>query len=71
MDTYSLMADAAKVIPNRFLLTKIATDRIRELQRGSKPKVDVEEKTPLMQIALKEIAENKIELVGFEESEAS
>lgn len=66
MNQYSLIADAGKVIKNRFLLTKIVIDRVKQLEKGRKPKVEVEENTPHMEIALKEIIEGKIELVGLE-----
>ena len=69
MSTYSLMAKAEKIIPNRFILSKILTSRIRQLNSGSKPKIEVEGKIPLMEIALKEIIERKLDLVGIEKSE--
>lgn len=68
MVIHDLTAKAADVIPNRFLLTKILADRVKQLQRGAKPKVEVEEKTPLVDIALKEIGEGKLELVGLEKA---
>lgn len=68
MVIHDLLAKAAEVIPNRFLLTKILFDRVRQLQSGAKPKVKVEEKTPFEDIALKEIGEGKLELVGLEKS---
>ncbi len=69
MDTSSLIEKAGQVIKNRFLLTKIIIDRVKQLEKGAKPKIDVEEKTPLMEIALKEIIEGKIDLIGIEETE--
>lgn len=69
MDYHELTTKAAKVIPSRFLLTKILSDRVKQLQSGAKPKVKFEEGTPLMEIALKEIADGKLELVGLEEAE--
>lgn len=66
MNQYDLIASAGKVIKNRFLLTKIIIDRVKQLEKGRKPKVEVEENTPLMEVALKEIIEGKIELVGLE-----
>jgi len=69
MNTYNLISKATKVISNRFLLSKILTDRIRQLNGGSKPKVEVKEKTPSMEIALKEIIERKLNIVGIDKSE--
>lgn len=69
MEISGLIAEAGLVIKNRFLLTKIIIDRVKQLEKGAKPKIDVEEKTPLMEIALKEIIEGKIELIGIEETE--
>ncbi len=69
METSGLIAEAGLVIKNRFLLTKIIIDRVKQLEKGAKPKIDVEEKAPLMEIALKEIIEGKIEIRGIEETE--
>jgi len=67
MNTQSLIAEARKIYPNRFLLSKIIIDRVKLLQEGAKPKVEVEEKTPFLDIALKEIVEGKIEVTNLEE----
>lgn len=69
MNKYTLMANAEKVIPNRFILSKVLTLRVRQLNSGYKPKVEVEEKTPPMEIALQEIIERKLEIVGIDKSE--
>ena len=69
MSTYSLMAKAEEIIPNRFILSKILTSRIRQLNNGDKPKIEVERKPPPMEIALKEIIEKKLDFVGIEKSE--
>lgn len=71
MVSETLMVKAALVIPNRFLLTKILSDRVNQLQRGRKPKVEVEEKTPFLEIALQEIAEGKLELVEVKKTLSS
>lgn len=68
-DTYSLMAKAEEVIPNRFLLSRILTKRIRQLNRGYKPKIKVDEKTPSIETALKEIIGRKLQYVGVDKSE--
>ena len=69
MNTYSLMAKAEEIIPNRYILSKILTKRVRQLNSGYKPKIKIEEKTPSMEIALKEIIEKKLDLVGVDKSE--
>lgn len=69
MNTYSLMAKAEEVIPNRFLLSIVLTKRIRQLNSGYKPKIEIEEKTPSIEIALQEIIERKLEVVGIDKSE--
>ena len=69
MNQYSLMAKAEEVIPNRYILSKILTKRVRQLNSGDKPKIEVDEKTPSMEIALKEIIEKKLDLVGVDKSE--
>ena len=69
MNQYSLMAKAEEVIPNRYILSKILTKRVRQLNSGDKPKIEVDEKTPSMEIALKEIIEKKLDLVGIDKSE--
>jgi len=67
MNTQNLIAVVRKVYPNRFLLSKIIIDRVKQLQDGSKPKVEVEEKTPHLDIALIEIIEGKMEVINLEE----
>ena len=68
MNTENRLIEAArKIYPNRFLLTKIVIDRVKQLQEGAKPKVEVEEKTPLLNVALKEIIEGKFEVINLEE----
>ncbi len=67
MNTESLIEEARKIYPNRFLLSKIIIDRVKQLQDGAKPKVEVEEKTPLFNIALKEIVDGKFEVINLEE----
>ena len=69
MSKYSLIAKAEEIIPNRFILSKVLTKRVSQLNSGYKPKVEVEEKTPPMEIALKEIIERKLDLVGVDKSE--
>jgi DNA-directed RNA polymerase subunit K/omega len=69
MNTENLIEEARKIYPNRFLLSKIIIERVKQLQEGAKPKVEVEEKTPLLNIALKEIIDGKFEVINLEELE--
>lgn len=69
MNVNSLVADAGNVITNRFLLSRVLTKRIRQLNGGAKPKVEVEDKTPSMEIALQEIIEKKLEITGIADFE--
>lgn len=56
---YSL---ALKKIPKRYLLVNILSRRIRQLQKGSEPLVQIEEGNSISNadIALKEIVEEKL-----------
>ena len=69
MNTQSLIAEARKIYPNRFLLSKIIIDRVKQLEEGAKPKIEVEEKTPFLDIALKEVIEGKLKVTNLEELE--
>lgn len=56
---YSL---ALKKIPKRYLLVNILSKRIRQLQKGSEPLIQMEEGNSISNadIALKEIVEDKL-----------
>ena len=54
---------ALKKIPQRYMLVNVLAKRIRQLQKGAEPLVEVEEKNELISkadIALREIAEGKV-----------
>ncbi|MBI2875521.1 MAG: DNA-directed RNA polymerase subunit omega [Candidatus Tectomicrobia bacterium] len=59
----SYWTKAFKMIPNRFLLVKVAAERVQQLNKGAKPLVESDsEVMPLSEVALKEIAEGKIQI---------
>ena len=70
MTTQSLIEAARKIYPNRFLLSKICIERVKQLHDGAKPKVEVDEKTPFLEIALQEIVEKKFEVTNLEDLES-
>ena len=61
--------DCLRRIPNRFLLTQVATLRARQLTSGSTPLVDAERDKPTV-TALREIALGKIGLEILKRSPA-
>ena len=57
--------DCVDKVPNRFELVMLAAHRAREIQAGSPATVDRDnDKNPV--VALREIAEEKVELAGLE-----
>lgn len=64
MDDGSYLSEALKIIPNRYLLVKIISDRVQQLNKGAKPLVDIEEfhSVSLVDIACKEIVQGKLKL---------
>ncbi|MBI1987272.1 MAG: DNA-directed RNA polymerase subunit omega [Nitrospinae bacterium] len=63
MENGSYLAKVLKMIPNRFLLVKVASERLQQLNKGAKPLVDLDsDSMSLSEIALKEIAEGKIQI---------
>lgn len=61
MENGPYLAKVQKMIPNRFLLVKIASERLQQLNKGAKPLVELDsDSMSLSEIALKEIAEGKI-----------
>lgn len=63
MENGSYLAKAFKMIPNRFLLVKVAAERVQQLNKGAKPLVEIgPDSMSLSEIALKEIAEGKIQI---------
>ena len=59
--------DLIEKVGGRFKLVALLQKRVRELQRGARPFVEPESATTTYkEIALKEIAEGKIELTQYE-----
>ncbi len=58
--------DCIDKVGNRFELVLLATKRARQITRGATPLVDVENDKPTV-IALREIAEGKIDLAILDE----
>jgi DNA-directed RNA polymerase subunit omega len=58
------LSKALKVISNRYLLVKIISDRVQQLNKGAKPLVDIDESPSLSltEIACKEIVQGKLNL---------
>lgn len=59
--------DCIEKVPNRFELVLMATKRARQLTRGTTPLVEVENDKPTV-IALREIAEGKVDATILEEA---
>ena len=51
--------DCLKIVPNRFELVLIASNRARELQEGAEPIIKLKEKEKNTVVALREIASGK------------
>lgn len=71
------LEQALQVVPNEQLLINMVSQRVKQLNRGERPLVDTHgegsRRLSAAAIALKEIAEGKIQVVlpGAEESEAA
>ncbi len=52
--------EASKMIPEQQLLINMVSRRVRQLNAGSRPLIEVEPGTGLADIALQEIAQGKI-----------
>ena len=63
------LTDLLKIIPNRFLLSVAISKRARQLMDGEKPLVDVVREEPFdsISVAMKELLEQKFEVVLKEE----
>lgn len=57
--------DCLDSIENRFELVRIATKRARQIANGGEPLVEVENDKPTV-VALREIAENKLDIKSFD-----
>ena len=53
--------DCLEVIPNRFLLAMVAAKRSKQLYKGAEPMIDNKANNKKVVLALREIAENKVE----------
>lgn len=53
--------DCLQAVPNRFLLTMVATKRAKQLYKGAQPLIDNKSKNRNVVLALREIAAGKIE----------
>ncbi|MCX2716971.1 DNA-directed RNA polymerase subunit omega [Helicobacter sp. MIT 21-1697] len=69
--TEEIAAKALKRVHNdRYLLASLIFERVRELGEGAKPLVDMDVKIhKLPDIAMREIAEGKVELTSIEDKE--
>lgn len=52
--------EASKVIPEHQILINMVSRRVRQINAGSRPLIDVDPGTGLADIALQEIAQGKI-----------
>jgi len=53
--------DCLKAIPNRFLLTMVATKRVKQLYKGADPLIENKSNNRKIVLALREIAANKVD----------
>ena len=53
--------DCLKAVPNRFLLTMVATKRAKQLFKGAQPLIENKSGNRKIVLALREIAAGKIE----------
>jgi len=52
--------EASKIVPEQQVLINMVSRRVRQLNAGSRPLIDVEPGTGLADIALQEIAHGKV-----------
>lgn len=69
--TEEIAAKALKMVQDdRYVLTNLIFERVKELTNGAKPLVDMDVKIhKLPDIAMREIAEGKIEVVSIDDKE--
>ncbi len=60
--TNELIEEALKVIPNQQLLINVVSQRVKQLNKGHRPLVETTPRMPASDIALKEIADRKIQV---------
>ncbi len=53
--------DCLKAVPNRFLLTMVATKRAKQLFKGAQPLIENKSNNRKVVLALREIAAGKVE----------
>jgi DNA-directed RNA polymerase subunit omega len=53
--------DCLQAVPNRFLLTMVATKRAKQLYKGAQPLIENKSRNRNVVLALREIAAGKIE----------
>jgi DNA-directed RNA polymerase subunit omega len=53
--------DCLQAVPNRFLLTMVATKRAKQLFKGAQPLIENKSKNRNVVLALREIAAGKVE----------
>lgn len=56
-----LVEEASKVVPSPQILVNMLSQRVRQLNMGHRPMVDVGPFTPVSDIALQEIIEGKLQ----------
>jgi DNA-directed RNA polymerase subunit omega len=54
--------DCLEVVPNRFSLVLVATERAKQLLKGAQPRIDTEDDNKEIVMALREIAAGKFEI---------
>jgi len=62
--------DCLEFVENRFELVRIASNRARQIANGSEPLVDIDNDKPTV-IALREIAEQKLDVAAFDAVKAT
>jgi len=53
--------DCLQEVPNRFLLTMVAAKRVKQLYKGAQPLIENKSNNRKVVLALREIADGKIE----------
>ncbi|MFV1950488.1 MAG: DNA-directed RNA polymerase subunit omega [Nitrospinota bacterium] len=64
-----LKSRALEKISNRFLLVKMLSKRIRQLDKGADPLIETNESTDSMEIALREIIEDKVRIAEIKKED--
>ncbi len=64
-----LKSRALEKISNRFLLVKMLSKRIKQLDKGADPLIETNESTDSMEIALREIIEDKVRIAEIKKED--